>query len=79
MPNINYSKLVEGVEEVIRRGDYKEFLSKIKKLQNNYSFRNIFLICAQNPEATYVKGFRDWEKLGRGVKKILRQFIFMYQ
>lgn len=70
MPNkINYKKLLDGVKEVIARGDYPEFLRMIKKIQNNYSFRNLLLIYSQNPRATYVKGFCDWNKLGRGVKK----------
>lgn len=66
---ISYSKLLEGVEEVIARGDYPKFLKMIKKIRNDYSFRNMLLVYSQNPNATYVKGFCDWNKLGRGVKK----------
>ncbi len=70
MPNkINYNKLLEGVRSVIERGDYPEFLRMIKKFKNNYSFRNMLLVYAQNPRATLVKGFVDWQKLGRGIKK----------
>lgn len=70
MPNkISYSKLLEGVQEVIERGDYPLFLRMIKKMRNDYSFRNTLLVYVQNPNATYVKGFCDWNKLGRGVKK----------
>lgn len=66
---INYSKLLEGVQKVIERGDYPKFLKMIKKIQNDYSFRNMLLVYSQNPTATFVKGFCDWNKLGRGVKK----------
>jgi len=66
---INYSKLLEGVQKVIESGDYPKFLKMIKKIQNDYSFRNMLLVYSQNPTATFVKGFCDWNKLGRGVKK----------
>ena len=71
MPNnkINYEKLVEGVQNVIQRGDYPKFLKTIKKIRNNYSFRNTLLVFSQYPGATIVKGFCDWNKLGRGVKR----------
>ena len=36
---------------------------------HNYSFRNSWLILLQRPTATRVAGFRQWEKLGRNVKK----------
>ena len=35
----------------------------------NYFFGNIMFIYAQNPEATFVKGYKAWNKLGRYVKK----------
>lgn len=66
---ISYSKLLEGIQEVISRGEYPKFLKMIKKMKNNYSFRNMLLVYSQNPRATFVKGFCDWNKLGRGVKK----------
>ena len=71
MPNnkINYEKLLDGVQEVINRGDYPEFLKAIKTLRNDYSLRNTILVYSQFPRASYVKGFCDWNKLGRGVKK----------
>lgn len=34
-----------------------------------YSARNAILIFSQNPEATFVKGFKAWNRLGRHVKK----------
>ena len=35
----------------------------------NYSFGNAMLIYSQNPEASYVKGYKAWNQLGRYVKK----------
>lgn len=74
---INYTKLLEGVQNVIKRGDYPKFLSMVNKIKNNYSFRNTMLVYVQNPNATIVKGFCDWNKLGRGVKKNPKT-IFIY-
>lgn len=70
MPSkISYKKLLEGIQGVIDRGDYQEFLKMYKKIRNNYSFYNKLLVYSQNPRATFVKGFCDWNKLGRGIKK----------
>lgn len=74
---VNYEKLLEGVQNVIKRGDYHKFLSMINKIKNDYSFRNTMLVYVQNPNATIVKGFCDWNKLGRGVKKNPKT-IFIY-
>lgn len=35
----------------------------------NYSFSNAMLIFSQNPEASYVKGYKAWNQLGRYVKR----------
>lgn len=75
--NISYKKLLEGVEEVIKRGEYPNFLKMINRIQNNYSFRNTLLVYSQFPYATCVKGFCDWKKHGRGVKK-LNHKIYIY-
>lgn len=74
---VNYAKLLEGVQNVIKRGDYPKFLSMVNKIKNDYSFRNTILVYVQNPNATIVKGFCDWNKLGRGVKKNPKT-IFIY-
>ena len=74
---VNYAKLLEGVQNVIKRGDYTKFLSMVNKIKNNYSFRNTMLVYVQNPNSTIVKGFCDWNKLGRGVKKNPKT-IFIY-
>lgn len=73
----SYNKLLEGIQKVIERGDYKKFLKMVNKIKNNYSFRNTMLVYVQNPNATIVKGFCDWNKLGRGIKKHPKT-IFIY-
>lgn len=78
MPNkISYAKLLEGVQRVIERGEYPKFLKMVNKITNDYSFRNTILVYVQNPNATIVKGFCDWNKLGRGVKRNPKT-IFIY-
>jgi antirestriction protein ArdC len=36
---------------------------------HRYSLHNVLLIALQNPNASYVAGFRTWNKLGRFVRK----------
>lgn len=48
--------------------DWLQFLS-FQSLFYNYSFGNAMLIYSQNPEASYVKGYKAWNQLGRYVKK----------
>ena len=59
---INYKKLLDGVQEIIERGDYPLFLKTMKKFKN-YSFLNTLLIYSQKPDATLVKGFKGWNDL----------------
>lgn len=48
--------------------DWLKYLS-FQSLFYNYSYRNTILIYSQNPEASYVKGYKAWNQLGRYVKK----------
>lgn len=48
--------------------DWLKFLS-FQSLFYNYSFGNAMLIYSQNPEASYVKGYKAWNQLGRYVKR----------
>ena len=48
--------------------DWLKYLS-FQSLFYNYSFGNAMLIFAQRPDATYVKGFRSWNSLGRTVNR----------
>ena len=74
---ISYDKLLDGVQKTIAKGEYPEFLKMVNKIKNNYSLRNTILVYTQNPNATIVKGFCDWNKLGRGVKRHPKT-IFIY-
>ena len=48
--------------------DWLKFLSFQAQFYN-YSFGNAMLIFSQNPNATYIKGYKAWNQLGRYVKK----------
>ena len=48
--------------------DWLQYLCFQSKFYN-YSFSNAMLIFSQNPEASYVKGYKAWNQLGRYVKR----------
>ena len=48
--------------------DWLNYLS-FQSLFYNYSFGNTILIYSQNPQATYVRGYKAWNQLGRYVKR----------
>jgi len=60
-----YKRLIEGVDEIIDSGKYREFLRAMKKF-HKYSFHNRILIFSQNPNASQIAGYCTWKKLGRG-------------
>ena len=62
------ASIEKGVESFRDSDRYKEFLSVMATF-HNYSFRNVMLICGQNPNASVVAGFNKWKELGRHVKK----------
>ena len=61
-------RIENAVESINTNEDWLKFLS-FQSLFYNYSFGNAMLIYSQNPEATYVKGYKAWNQLGRYVKK----------
>ncbi len=61
-------RMEQSLEAIHTNEDWLQFLAFQSKFYH-YSFRNTMLIYAQNPEASYVKGFKAWNKLGRYVKK----------
>ncbi len=63
-----YSKLVEGVKEVLARADWREFLDFLARFRK-YSPANTALILLQKPDATRVAGLKTWNSLGRRVKR----------
>lgn len=65
----NYQMLIEGVNKsVADPEDYKKFLEFYSKFPTR-SFRNQMLIYSQREDASFVAGFRAWNKFGRKVNK----------
>ena len=58
----------EGLQSITSEREWLNFL-KFQSLFYQYSYSNAILIYLQNPEATYVKGYKAWNKLGRYVVK----------
>ncbi len=71
--------LKEGVKDYFKSDVYKEYLTALSKF-HHYSPRNIQLILAQNPNASYVASFKKWkEDFDRSVnkgEKSMRIFAF---
>lgn len=61
-------KLTEGTAAVFSSDKYKQYLSAMSQF-HGYSYNNILLILWQNPDASYVAGYKTWETLERYVKK----------
>ncbi|MDG3142433.1 PBECR4 domain-containing protein [Streptococcus suis] len=58
-----------GIKDYLNSKQYKRFLTTMAKFPR-YSTRNIQLILAQNPNATYVTSFKQWkETFERSVNK----------
>ena len=60
--------LAANVEKLINGAEYRAALSFRHQL-HRYSFRNVWLIYCQNPDASMVAGYRKWQELGRQVRK----------
>lgn len=63
-----HATLVDQVEALTRDEGWKRFL-KVAATFHTYSLNNLLLILAQNPDATQVAGFRQWQQRGRQVRK----------
>jgi hypothetical protein len=61
-------QLDQGIQEVMTSEPFLEWLQFLSSF-HSYSFNNTILIYMQNPHATLAKGFREWKKYGRFVKK----------
>jgi hypothetical protein len=61
-------QLDQGIQEVMTSETFQEWLQFLSSF-HSYSFNNTILIYMQNPHATLVKGFREWKKHERYVKK----------
>ena len=60
--------LETGVENIFTGDKYAQYLQTMSKF-HRYSFNNTLLIAMQRPGATLVTGYRNWQTMGRQVKK----------
>ena len=63
-----FEQIEEGIAAIDTDTDWLQFLAFQSKFYN-YSVGNTMLIYRQNPNASFVKGYRAWNELGRYVKK----------
>lgn len=61
--------LAESVTRLLDSDAYRAALTFRRRLQKRYSFRNVWLIYTQRPDASLVAGYRAWQGVGRQVKK----------
>ena len=54
-------RLENGVKDMFTSERFKTYLDVMGRF-HNYSARNCVLIAMQNPNATYIAGYRDWQK-----------------
>lgn len=63
-----FEQIEEGLAAINTDKDWLQFLAFQSKFYN-YSVGNTMLIYRQNPNASFVRGYRAWNDLGRYVKK----------
>jgi antirestriction protein ArdC len=63
-----HESIVEQVAQLTETGQWRRFLDFAKSF-HNFSLNNLLLILAQNPDATKVAGYRQWQANGRQVRK----------
>ena len=61
-------RIETSLQAINTNEDWLKFLCFQSKFYN-YSYGNTILIYSQNPEASYVKGYKAWNQLGRFVKR----------
>jgi hypothetical protein len=67
-------KVANLADEAAKSEFVKSFLAFAAKF-HNYSFSNQMLIWVQDPKATYVKGFKQWNDLGRRVTDFNKRIV----
>ncbi|MGH1524502.1 ArdC family protein [Leifsonia sp. L25] len=74
-----HASIVEQVQQLADSRQWRAFLEFARSF-HNYSLNNVLLILSQNPDATMVAGFRQWQAKGRQVRKGERSIkIFGYR
>lgn len=63
-----HSQLADQVASLAESGQWQRFLDFTASF-HTYSLNNTLLIWAQRPDASRVAGYRQWENLGRHVRK----------
>ena len=63
-----FEQIEEGIAAIDTDTDWLQFLAFQSRFYS-YSIGNTMLIYKQNPDASFVKGYRAWNDLGRYVKK----------
>ena len=66
--NEQLDKVIDISKGTFHSKEYKKMLQQMAQF-HHYSWHNTMLIHVQNPEASYVAGFRRWLELKRYVKK----------
>ena len=62
-------QLEQGLKALFESEHYKDYLKTMSKF-HNYSFNNTILIAMQMPDATFIAGYKAWQKkFDRHVKK----------
>ena len=61
-------RIEQGLDAINTDQDWISYL-RFQSLFYQYSFNNTISIFLQNPEASYVMGYKAWNKLGRYVRK----------
>lgn len=63
-----FQLITQGLETISTNEHWRQFLIFQSRF-HDYSFYNRLLIFLQNPHATYVAGYKAWQRLGRQVRK----------
>ncbi|CAM5464662.1 ArdC family protein [Leifsonia shinshuensis] len=63
-----HASLIEQVQLLADSGQWRRFLDFARSF-HTYSLNNLLLILAQDPDATMVAGFRQWQAKGRQVRR----------
>ena len=62
------AKLETGVRSILEADEFKRYLDFSSRF-HSYSWANAMLIMVQRPDATLVAGYREWQGMGRHVRK----------
>lgn len=71
-PKPTVSEACQKLEEALRSIDSNENWMRFLRFESRfhrYSANNVLLIYAQRPEATYITGYRTWQRMDRYVRK----------